>query len=99
MVLYGVDYEIPQADEDDEDIHYAAITKRMDEEIEVDTDVSMLQATTQSPQRTLLIEENEEEVDIDSETTPPIHDEYWEVAHTNSPLTTPLTKEPQSFVH
>ena len=55
----------------------------------------MPQDITQSPQWTPLIEENEEEVDIDGQTTPPIHDEYWEAAHPNSPLTTPLTTEPQ----
>ena len=41
-------------------------------------------------------EEHEEEVDIDAETTPPIHDEFWEAAHPNSPVTTPLTQEPLS---
>ena len=35
-------------------------------------------------------------MDIDGETTPPLHDEYWEETHANSPLTTPLTIEPQS---
>ena len=49
---------------------------------------------TQSPQRTPLFEENEEEVDIDGEMTPPLHNEYWEAAHPNSPLTIPLMTEP-----
>jgi hypothetical protein len=42
MVPYGVDYEIPQADEDDEeDTHFTTIIEQMDEEIKVDADVSM----------------------------------------------------------
>ena len=93
MVPYGVDYQIPQADED---THYAATTEQMDEEIEANTDVSAPQQTVQTPQRTPPIEQIEEEVDIDGEITPPLHDEYWEAAHPNSPLTTPLTTEPQS---
>jgi hypothetical protein len=61
MVPYVVDYEIPQADEDDGETHSAATTEQMDEEIEVDADVSMPQDTTQSCRRTTLSEENEED--------------------------------------
>ena len=38
MVPYGVEYQIPQAD-DEEDTHSAAIIEQMDEEVEVDADV------------------------------------------------------------
>lgn len=40
-------------------------------------------------------EETNEDVDVGS-TTPVIHDDFWDVAHPNSPLITPLTQVPQS---
>ena len=49
MVPYGVDYEIAQADEEEEDTHSADTIEQMDQEIEVDADVSVPQDTTQSP--------------------------------------------------
>ena len=93
--MAGVEYHIPQAD-GEEDTHSAATIEQMDEEIEVDADVSMPQEIAQTPQRASLNEEHEEDVDIDGETSPPIHDKYWEAAHPNSLLTTPLTREAQS---
>jgi hypothetical protein len=40
-------------------------------------------------------EETDEDLGVGS-TTPIIHDDFWDVAHPNSPLTTPPTKVPQS---
>jgi hypothetical protein len=44
-------------------------------------------------------EENEEDVDIDGSTMPLIHDDFWDIAHRNSPITTPLTQVPPSTAH
>ena len=57
MVPYGVDYEIPPANEDEEYTHSAATTEQMDEEIEADTNVSAPQVTVSTPQGTPLTEE------------------------------------------
>lgn len=40
--------------------------------------------------------EEEDDVDIDGATTPLVHGKFWEAAHPNSPLTTPLTQMPRS---
>jgi hypothetical protein len=41
-------------------------------------------------------EETEEDADTVGSTTPVIHDEFWDATHPNSPITTPLTRVPQS---
>ena len=43
------------------------------------------------------LEEDDEDVDIDS-TTPVLNNDYWERHHPNSPLTTSLHQIPQSPV-
>ena len=49
IVPYGVDYEIPQADEDDAETHSAATTEQVDEEIEVEEDASLHQVLSRKP--------------------------------------------------
>ena len=79
----------------------------MDDEIEVEEDASLHQVLSRKPSHAPLTKEHastssgsseatEEDVDIDSATLPIHHDEFWEAAHPNSPVTTPLTREPQS---
>ena len=52
--------EIPQTDEEEEDTHSAATTEKMDEEIEVDADVSMHHEIIQTPPQESMGEENGE---------------------------------------
>nr|XP_020174680.1 bromo and FHA domain-containing protein DDB_G0267958-like [Aegilops tauschii subsp. strangulata] len=107
IVPYGVDYQIPWADEDDEENHSAATTEQVDEEIKVEEDSSLHQVSSRNPSQVPLTEEHDatssgsseatkEEVDIDGATMLVLHDEFWEAAHPSSPVTTPLTLEPQS---
>ena len=81
IIPFGVEYVIPRDNEDEEDTHSAATTEQMDEEIEVDADVSMPHETVQTPQLARLSEEMEEDVAIDGATTPVLHDEFWEAGH------------------
>jgi hypothetical protein len=78
----------------------------VDEEIEVEEDSSLHMVSSRKPQPVPLTEENaaspgsdeatDEDMDIDGSTTPLIYDDFWNVAHPNSPVTTPLTQVPQS---
>ena len=95
MMPFGEDYIIP----DDSDTHSAATTEQMDDEIEAETNASPPMVSSPPPTVTderAGDEETEEDVDIDGSTTPVIHDEFWDAAHPNSPITTPLTQIPQS---
>ena len=87
-----MDYVIPPKDEE-ENSHSAASTEQVDEEIEIEADASLHQVS--SPPVHVTDEETDEDVDVGS-STPVIDDDLWDVAHPNSPLTTPLTQVPQS---
>ena len=79
--------------------HSAATTEQVDEEIEVESHTSPHMVSSPPPTVTeerAGDEVTEEDVDIDGSTTPVIHDEFWDAAHPNSPITTPLTQIPQS---
>ena len=101
VLPFGVEYVIPPADEEEreKETHSAATTETVDEEIKVKAHASLDQVSSRKPQSIPMTEETdaspgsseetEEDVDIDGSTTPLIHGEFWEVAHPNSPITTP----------
>ena len=101
-----MEYVVPPTDEHEEDTHSVATTEQMDEETEDEADASLHQASPRKPQHVPMTveivassgssEATEEDVDIDGATKPVLHDEYWEEAYPNSPITTPLMKVPQS---
>ena len=86
----------------DEDIPYAASSEQLDEEIEVDGIPSTPLVSSPMPQFTAKeadVEEMEEDEDVDiGSTTLVLNDDYWEIFHPNSPLTTHLHKIPKSVV-
>ncbi|KAI5008035.1 hypothetical protein ZWY2020_009083 [Hordeum vulgare] len=96
MVPFGAEYVIQEGDEQMEDTRCAASTP-IHEEIEADPNPSIPQASSPPPQQNRDVgdEDKDEYVDIGN-TTPVIHDDFWEQAHPNSPLTTLIPQVPLS---
>ena len=97
LVPFGEDYEIPSGS--DEEIHSAASSEQIDEEMEVDAIPSTPVISSPMPQFTAEeagveeIENEDEDVDIGC-TTPVMNDDFWESQHPNTPLFTPLQQIP-----
>ena len=96
LVPFGEEYEVPSGS--DKENYSAASSKKIDEEIEVDTIPSTPFISLPMPQFTAeeadVEEMEDEDVDIGC-TTPVLNDDFWESQHPNSPMFTQLQAIPQ----